>query len=387
MKTLLFTLEYPPFRGGVANYYGNLVSYWKSYLQLKHPKQNIIRSEALDDNISVLDNNKGELISNYLPFFRWLPAIRELNDRIKRHKIEYVLVGHVLPLGTVAFLLKKYYHFRGKEINYSVFFHGMDLSFAFRYWLKRQIAKQVIKSADSLICTNYYVANLLRNVLSNNYWHKIQVVNPGVDNLVVMLEDSTINKIKQEYRLVNKLVMFSLGRLVKRKGFDMVIEALPQANKTVPNLVYVIAGAGPDELYLKNLAKEKKVENVIFLGEISERDKWVWFDICDFFIMTSRDINGDFEGFGIVYLEANLLGKPVIAGSSGGVNDAVVNGYNGITVNSEDSHSIAKGIIRFAENNEWRKKLGLQGKERVRNEFNWEKQIDKIYKIIERKSL
>jgi len=98
--------------------------------------------------------------------------------------------------------------------------------------------------------------------------------------------------------------------------------------------------------------------------------------------MPSRNIDGDFEGFGIVYLEANLLGKPVIAGDSGGVKDAVINGYNGILVNPEDNKEIKNAILKLSKDEKFREKLGEQGKERVINEFSWEKRTEKIYQII-----
>ncbi|MEK7097819.1 MAG: hypothetical protein AAB906_03165, partial [Patescibacteria group bacterium] len=71
MKILLFTLEYPPFWGGVANYYGNLVKNWP-------------------ENISVLDNNDGKLIAGWLPFFRWLPLFFALSKAVKKEKIGHI---------------------------------------------------------------------------------------------------------------------------------------------------------------------------------------------------------------------------------------------------------------------------------------------------------
>jgi phosphatidylinositol alpha-1,6-mannosyltransferase len=330
----------------------------------------------------VLNNNKGKLINTKLPFLRWLPAIRELNSLIKHRDIEYILVGHILPLGTVTFIIQKFYRLKGKPIKYSVFFHGMDLSLAYRFWFKRFQTKLIIKSSENLICANRHTADLLKDNLPAKYWHKVHIVNPGVDNIVVMIEDSTIKSLKDKYKLAGKRIMLTVGRLVKRKGVDMVLQALAKENNLFSNLVYVIAGIGPDENYIKNIIKEKNLSNVILLGQISERDKWLWYDICDFFIMPARNIDGDFEGFGIVYLEANMLAKPVIAGSSGGVSDAVINGYNGIIVDPESLDQISSAIQQLTDNKTLCRKMGEYGQKRVRTEFNWEMQIEKIYKII-----
>jgi phosphatidylinositol alpha-1,6-mannosyltransferase len=99
--------------------------------------------------------------------------------------------------------------------------------------------------------------------------------------------------------------------------------------------------------------------------------------------MPSRDIKGDFEGFGIVYLEANLFGKPVIAGFSGGVKDAVVDGYNGLLVDPESIEEIKKGIIKLATDPGLCRQLGEQGRIRASRDFSWEKQVEKIVQTIE----
>jgi len=133
---------------------------------------------------------------------------------------------------------------------------------------------------------------------------------------------------------------------------------------------------------LKELARG--INNVIFLGEVADKEKWAWLSLCDIFIMPARNIDGDFEGFGIVYLEANLAGKPVIAGDSGGTKDAVQGAYSGILVDPENISRIAGAVIGLAQDAKLIIKLGEQGRERAINEFNWEKQIDKIYNVIHR---
>ncbi len=373
MKTLLFTLEFPlpdqspgqAFYGGVANYYGNLVKYW--------PKS---------DNIFVLNNNDNKLIKRWL-WPKWLPTIWHLWRGVKKEKINYILVGHILPLGTATWILSKFIGFR-----YGVILHGMDFTYASRIARKKWIIKKILKKADKIICVNSYLAGLVRDFLSREQAGKIIIVNPGIEVRSKKLSPpwrdpteagevkSKKDLLKEKYNLKNKIVLFSIGRLVKRKGFDKVIAAMPKVLKQVQNLVYAIAGDGPDKNYLEKLAKDKK--DIIFLGKITDEEKWVWLNLCDIFIMPSRQIKEDFEGFGIVYLEANLCSKPVIAGDSGGVRDAVKNGINGLLVNSENIEEITEAVIKLAKDKNLREKLGRQGKERVIKEFNWEKQTKKI---------
>ena len=116
------------------------------------------------------------------------------------------------------------------------------------------------------------------------------------------------------------------------------------------------------------------------LNQVRDEERNNWYDLCDMFIMPARNINGDYEGFGMVYLEANLAGKPVVAGRSGGVGDAVVDGLNGLLVDPENTGEISRAIVKLARDPELRQKLGRQGRERALNDFNWQKQAKKIYK-------
>ncbi|OGF27641.1 hypothetical protein A2331_04490 [Candidatus Falkowbacteria bacterium RIFOXYB2_FULL_34_18] len=367
MRTLLFTIEYPPFKGGVANYYGNLM-------------------KNFPDELVVLHNNDRKLTKWWI-WPKWLPAIWQLKQTIKKNKINHVLVGHLLPLGTVA-----YFVCQKMNIPYSVFIHGMDITFAMRKKRKKKIAIKILQNAKNIICVSEYTKEIVKKFLESSSGgesvktlksklmaEKLHVVNPGIEPLITRNQE-TITQIENKYELKNKTVLFSIGRLVKRKGVDMAIKAMSEVLRVVPNLYYVIAGTGPDEKYLKKLTNNNK--NIIFIGSPNDTEKWAWMEKCDIFIQLSRKIVDDFEGFGIVYLEAALYGKPVIAGDSGGVSDAVLGGTTGILVNPEKIDRIASAIIRLATDKETAKKLGEQGRKRAMEEFNWQGQAKKIHDII-----
>ncbi|MFH1233194.1 MAG: glycosyltransferase family 4 protein [Patescibacteria group bacterium] len=351
MKTLLFTLEYPPFYGGVANYYGNLIKHW--------PKPS---------EIFVLDN-KSNLINNQLPILKWLSALLKLWKIVKQEKIDYVLVGQILPLGIVAYLISKII-----KIRYAVFLHGMDFTFAIQQQRKSWITRIILKNSDKIICANSYVASLVQKFYPK-IKNKINVVNPGVE-LNNQLQNTNYELLKTKYNLENKIILLSVGRLVKRKGFLEVIVCLPEVLKKVPNLIYVILGSGPEINNLQAKILELKLDDkIIIITNADNQERNTWLNLCNVFIMPTKNINNDFEGFGIVYLEANLAGKPVIAGKSGGVGDAVVDGLNGLLVDPENLDQITNAIIKLAKNPSLRQKLGEQGRQRALKDFNWQKQI------------
>lgn len=359
MKTLLITLEYPPFRGGVASYYGNLAKYW-----------------PIDEKLIVLNNNRGELMPNHKPF-AWLTAIPLLKRKLDTGNFDRLIVGQILPLGTAAYIASLFH-----PIKYAVFLHGMDLAFALKFGRKRFLSKLILDRADKIICANSYV----REKLLENWPQleaKVKVVNPGIEGGAPEADPYDVRTIKNSYDLEGKTIMLSLGRLVKRKGVDRTIEALTRIpEEESQNLIYFIAGSGPREEYLKKLVPLRFAKKIVFLGKLSEDEKWAWLRLCDIFIMPSRDIAGDFEGFGIVYLEANLCGKPVIAGNSGGVKDAVVDGVTGLMVDPEKVDDIKAAIVRLLKDPELRHKLGEQGQKRAIEDFDWETKIGDIWQFI-----
>jgi phosphatidylinositol alpha-1,6-mannosyltransferase len=167
--------------------------------------------------------------------------------------------------------------------------------------------------------------------------------------------------------------LLTIARLIRRKGVDTVIEALPAIAATVPNVHHVIIGDGPERACLADLADRLGVgERVRFLGAVSDADKVACLHLCDCFVMPSRDIPEEPpEGFGIVYLEANVCGKPVIAARSGGVEDAVEDGVSGRLVDPNRPDQLAKAAIALLTDPVGAREMGERGRVRVVTHFTW----------------
>ncbi len=362
MKFLLLTLEYFPFKGGVANYYTNLAYYWPKNSQL-----------------SVLNNNNNELLRKK-GIIRWSKTIFKLYHQVKKNQINYIIVGHILPLGTATYIISKLF-----KIKYAVVLHGMDFSLATKNYYKKTLSRLILNRADKIISANSYTSKLITDFIKDD--NKIKVINPGVKDFSNFNCDNN-ESVRQKNGLSDHKILFSLGRLVKRKGFDYVIKALKEVLNKRPDfdLLYIIAGQGPDFNYLKQIAYEELGPNwekyIKFVGEVSESEKWSLLSCCDIFIMPSRNILGDFEGFGIVYLEANLASKAVIAGRSGGVSDAVESGVNGLLVDPENIGEISQAILSLLDKDFLRLKLGQLGRERALKDFSWKHQIELMYNFL-----
>jgi len=363
MKTLLITEEFPPFNGGVASYYGNLVNFW-----------------PLGESLVALHNNRGELRRSGR-FFSWWPSFSALRQKMKLGKIDYVLVGQILPYGTVVYLLSFFNH-----KPYAVFLHGLDLTMAVASPRKKLLATLILKRADKIVCANSYTQSLVKEYFPflNDDFSKTTFVNPGINVGAPYVSPGTITDLRAIHKLEGKTTLLTVGRLVERKGVDQVIKALKNMpDDLADKFVYFIAGAGPAQVALKKMVPKSLRDNIIFLDEVSDKEKWEMYQLCDIFIMPARDIKGDYEGFGIVYLEANACGKPVIAGKSGGVADAVEDGFNGLMVDPEDEADISRAILKLAGDEQLRNTLGEQGRKRAVQKFNWEYLAAKLFKHLQ----
>lgn len=372
-KNLLITLDFPPALGGVAYYLATL------YKHLPYKSVTVIaphdpRSGEYDPRQKYKIIRK-KILSDYL-WPRWLFFIPKLIKIIKQEEIEIITAGQLLPIGTMALIIKKLLN-----IPYIVSTHAMDVTILKEMPRRRFLAKKILKNAEKIITVSLYTKKeLMKFGVTRD---AIEIISPAT-NILNRKCRATVDEIKNKYRLDGQIVIFSLGRLIERKGFDTVIKSLPQVLKKHPNVVYLIGSQGEYRPKLEQLVKDLNLsKNVFFVGEISKYDLPAYYMACDIFIMVSRELpNKDVEGFGIVYLEAGAFGKPIIAGQSGGVGDAVRHNYNGLLVNPESTSETAQAIIRLIENPLLRESLGKNGFTMVKNNYTWPERANRLMKIL-----
>jgi phosphatidylinositol alpha-1,6-mannosyltransferase len=167
----------------------------------------------------------------------------------------------------------------------------------------------------------------------------------------------------------------------------MVIRSLSAVCQRVPDATYLIVGTGPFKERLHELAVELGVrDRIIFAGSVSDDQLPDVYAMCDVFAMPSRArlASHDVEGFGLVFLEAGACAKPVVAGRSGGIEDAVVDGFTGLIVDPSDARDIGQALIRLLTDSELRGRLGQQGRDRVEKEHTWSILGARVQGILER---
>jgi len=202
------------------------------------------------------------------------------------------------------------------------------------------------------------------------------VLNPPVD-AQHFRADIAPSAITQKHSLESKWVILTVARLVRVKGIDTVIRALPKVLEAIPNTAYLVIGDGPLRAELEHLAEALGVsDHVVFVGAIDHlsNDLPRYYQTCDVFVMVSRPLphGREIERFGVAYLEAGACGKPVVAGRGGGVGEAVEDGVTGLLVDPLDVNEIADTIVRVLKDEELARRLGENGRKRAAKQPDWD---------------
>src|SRR3989344_2279099 len=388
-KTLLITLDFPPNFGGVAAYYYHFCrNLPPDKIVVLAPEQigaknfdrlnrfPVIRKKILKQFPQTWPKGMAGVLK-LAATIKWLSLIKSINQIIKSHQVEQIIAGQVLPIGTLALL-----NFRRRKMPYLIFAHGLDILLPQKYLRKKTLLKKILNQAKTVVANSHFTKDeVIKLGVSSE---KIIVVNPCPAIMPEMAAEPRMNQLRKELDLNNKKILLTVGRLVERKGHDFVIKSLPKIIKAAPNVFYLIVGDGPERQRLQTLVNELSLADYVkFVGRASENDLACFYSLCDIFIMPARELaNGDVEGFGIVYLEANLFGKPVIGGRSGGVGEAIIGGKTGLLGNPLNQVEITKAAIHLFTDDAYAQRLGLQGLERVSNEFDWPSQVEKIKEVL-----
>ena len=140
---------------------------------------------------------------------------------------------------------------------------------------------------------------------------------------------------KHNIKINAKVILLTVGRLIKRKGHAWFIENV--FGKLPDHYIYMIAGLGPEQEQVEKIIRKFNLtDRVHLLGYISEEEKNCLYQISDLFIMPNISVEGDQEGFGIVALEAGSHGLPVIATDLEGIRDAIIEGKTGRLIKEKD---------------------------------------------------
>ncbi len=371
---LLLTLEYPPQIGGIATYLSRMVDCFpvgdvQILTQKASENEEVFTHQA--DMTSSVPIYRRSLISSWVRP-GWLPSIYQTEWLCRKDgPPSAVIVSHLLPLGLPALRLK-----RLRKVPYCVILHGMDAALALEAGgRKRRQAAKILHEAELVITNSRFTANLAKNLGTDESKTMIIHPSPGFAS-DYKVADETISGLRDRFGIQeDRFTIMSAGRLVRRKGFDDLLMALSRLKGKGKDFQYLVVGDGPDRSRLERLARGKGLAGqVIFTGSLSQEDLAAAFSLSDLFVMAPKGIGPDIEGFGIVYLEANLFKTAVIGARSGGVPDAIVDGETGILVDPGNIGELTQAILHLESNPELRNKMAEAGRKRVVSGFHWSDQ-------------
>lgn len=293
-----------------------------------------------------------------------------------RRRPDVLQCGQILETACYAPWLKKRY-----GVRFVVHTYGEELSAYARNPRLCRLMQRTLAAADAVTAISDNTAGILRSSLGVS--GHIDVIHPGVNTARFVPGDG--GHVRSRFKLTAGPLLLTASRLMRRKGHDKVFEALPAIVRRFPSLQYVIAGGGPDESRLRRLvANNGLASSVTFLGKVTDEDMVLLMQAADIFIHPNRELeNGDVEGFGIVFLEANACATPVIGGNSGGTPEAIQDGVTGFLVDPNSPVEIADRVITLLEDNALRNRMGLAGR-RWAEGFTWEASADKVWQLTER---
>jgi phosphatidylinositol alpha-1,6-mannosyltransferase len=381
INSLLLTYDFPPLSGGIA------IAMQKVSECLKENGVYVLTAENHEVGkqaesglgIKIIRRN----FNLNVPYWKLpLELIKLLSFTFRLYGIsrfKIMLVGEVFPLGLLGLFFKLFF-----KVKFITFSHGSDSLFSGSS-LRDFLVGLIFKKADAVICFSDYTRN---NILK---WpvksERIKKISLGVDTEKFNPGVSAAGVINQ-FSLKDKQVILTVNRLIKRKGMDSVLGCLPEVIKECPSTVYLIVGQGPDELRLKDLVKELKLENhVIFTGEVKNEFLPGFFAACDIFVNPVRELRlpgrNETEGLGLVNLEAGASAKPVITCATGGVVETIDNRQTGLFIDPSDEQELRSAIISLLKDKVKSRKMGQLAREKVLKQFTIGQMKNQLLTIIE----
>lgn len=362
-RCLLISSIFPPIHGGSAVVYENMARFGEGDVVVLAPYRHYQTGHVLVGwldldkaapytvhRMELLRPREHEMNGRLASIWSFLTVDLPLKARIlarvagivRREKIGVVCIGELNSGSWIGSFAK--YLFGCKVINY---IHGEEVTskVVFRFYGRNR--RKYLHRADAVVAVSGFTRNALIELMGLP-GDKIEVIFNGVD-VERFAPRPKAHDLVESYAIGNRRVLLSVGRLVERKGIDQVLHALPALLERHPDLHYLIVGEGPDRPRLERIAAAEGVTGrVTFTGRVAAERLADHYALCDLFVLPNRELaDGDTEGFGLVFLEANACGKPVVGGRAGGAVEAVHDGQSGLLVDGTNVADITAAIDRI----------------------------------------
>jgi phosphatidylinositol alpha-1,6-mannosyltransferase len=381
MNVLIVAFEFPPQSGGIGTYSFQVARYLALF-------GNNVTVLALSRNVSsedmeVFDNSQTFQIIRYSNPSRYMRAVvhRTFLTWKTVRSGDYDLIFVPSPNAAIlGWLFRVLY-----RIPYALMAHGSE--FLYSKGLYKLALKLAFNRASLVFSNSRYTVDLMARfgIVNKN----ILTIPLGADDERFDREKYDCDRLRERYNLEGKNIVLTVGRLTERKGHRTVILAIEKLKDEIPDLTYLIVGEGEEKDSLQKLIDEKRLQNHVRLIDFIPTDRLVeYYAMCDVFILNStigRDRTT--EGFGIVLIEAGLMGKPVIGTKGSGIDDALEPDKSGLLISRDSVDETVGALKKLLTDPRLSRSMGEYGYRRAKSNYTWKSVVAKkearLKKIVE----
>ena len=375
-KLLMLNYEFPPLGGGGGRVSLSLAKGFKQ----KEYEVDVITSrydglpklETVDGinihRVSIWGRQKKQTATFLSMFFFLFTALLCGLRLCTKNKYDFINTHFVVPTGPLGFLLSKLFHLQN-----ILSLHGGDIydpskkSSPHNSIYLRWSVKFLLNQAGRIVAQS---SNTKQN--ANRYYKPRKEISV-IPLSYVPFKFNPVSRMELGLEK-DKSYLISVGRIVKRKGFDYLIRSLEFLDDDVELL---IVGDGYEKAHLYELARKLRlIDRVHFLGEISEEQKFQYLSNSDIYVLSSLH-----EGFGIVLQEAMQVGLPIVSTNNGGQVDIIAHNVNGLLVEACDAEALAKAIKVLLTDNKMYQYMSVNNMEAIKK-FNTDKIVNRYLELI-----
>ncbi len=248
-------------------------------------------------------------------------------------------------------------------------FYGADVSLARKFPWLRGLLRRMVTAADAVTAISGHTGSLVREMTG---------VEPVVIPYGVRWPEREPGSAERD-----PLHVLAVGRLIERKGYPVLIQAMAGLRRRFPEAHLTIVGEGQQRPALEALVEELRLsDSVTLAGRVSDEELARLYRSAGVFVLPAVvDRSGDTEGLGVVLLEAMSYGVPVIASAVGGITDIVEDGVTGLLVPPGRPELLADAIARLLADRALARALAEQGAAVNRRRFDWDRIADAYLEV------
>lgn len=364
---IIFSYDYPPSDGGIARLCQEIADgmnkYYNSVVVLTRKKEGISTTYNFN-NVKIINLPSKRILCELAAWWFLI--------RINQKKTTDILCGLWYPEGLLCLLA-------GIE-NVYILGHGTEFlsgpsSFRKNFWLPF-LAKNVLKKSKFTIANSKYTAGLINKIYPQT---RVTAIPLAVNHNFFRPFGNRKNN--------GKLNLVTVSRILKFKGYDFIAETISKLPQNYKNKIeWNIGGTGAYLNELKTLVSNLNLNEIVtFHGFVPDDILPEFYSENDIFVMCTREKENDtsVEGFGLVFLEAQSCGTPVIGTKSGGIPDAINHQNGGWLIEQDNFEDLSQILISLIDNSLIINDQSIKARNRVMSSCTWEMYCEKLNKILQ----